>query len=474
MLPQTLLSLTLLPSLSTAAETVLGLYIFSRHGDRTSKSTPSTVLTDLGYSEIFSSGTWFRDQYIANGSTSQIHGIEPDVVKQSQIAASAPLDDVLMPSCLGFLQGLYPPVGPTLGQQTLRNGTVVQVPLNGYQIIPVGTVTSGTGSEDSAWLQGSGNCAKAIVSSNNYFASPEYMMLKNSTMGFYTSLEPVVNSTIPANETNFKNAYTIFDYINVAEIHNTTIPSSSILTNDTLLQIRTLADTHEYNLAYNASDPIRAMTGATLAAQIVQALNTTVAGAGKTPINIQFGAYGGFQSFFGLAELTQANPDFYGVPDYASTMTFELFTNAAPSPFPAPEDLGVRFLFHNGTTGNNSVPVAYPLFGQSNTTLSWSDFVSGMNKFAVGSQSAWCEACGNSTGVCASPTTSASGSSASGGSGSSSGGISKTVAGVIGAMVTLAVILGVEATIMLIAGLRVVRKNRLTAGATQGNVAPKA
>ncbi|KAK3167753.1 hypothetical protein OEA41_010882 [Lepraria neglecta] len=266
----------------------------------------------------------------------------------------------------------------------------------------------------------------------------------------------------------------VFDYINVAEIHNTTIPSSSILTNDTLLQIRTLADTHEYNLAYNASDPIRAMTGATLAAQIVQALNTTVAGAGKKPINIQFGAYGGFQSFFGLANLTQANPDFYGVPDYASTMTFELFTNAAPSPFPAPEDLGVRFLFHNGTTGNNSVPVAYPLFGQSNTTLSWSDFVSGMNKFAVGSQSAWCEACGNSTGVCASPTTSASGSSTSGGSGSSSGGISKTVAGVIGAMVTLAVILGVEATIMLIAGLRVVRKNRLTAGARQGNVAPKA
>ena len=206
--PQTLLSLSLLPSLSTAAETVLGLYIFSRHGDRTSKSTPSTALTDLGYSEIFSSGTWFRDQYIANGSTSQVHGIEPDVVKQSQIAASAPLDDVLMPSCLGFLQGLYPPVGPTLGQQTLRNGTVVQVPLNGYQIIPVGTVTSGTGSEDSAWLQGSGYCAKAIVSSNDYFASPEYMILENSTMGFYTSLEPVVNSTIPANETNFKNAYT--------------------------------------------------------------------------------------------------------------------------------------------------------------------------------------------------------------------------------------------------------------------------
>lgn len=207
MLSQKLLSLALLLPLSEAVETILGVYIFSRHGDRTVKATPPTVLTDLGYSEVFASGTWFRDQYIANGSTSQVHNIEPDVVKQSQIVASAPLDNVLMPSCLGFLQGLYPPVGPTLGSQTLRNGSVVEVPLNGYQIIPVGTVTSGTGSEDSAWLQGSSNCAKAIVSSNNYFSSQEYTTLLNSTMGFYSTLIPVVNSTFTAKQTTFMNAY---------------------------------------------------------------------------------------------------------------------------------------------------------------------------------------------------------------------------------------------------------------------------
>ena len=269
----------------------------------------------------------------------------------------------------------------------------------------------------------------------------------------------------------------VFDYINVAEIHNSTIPSSNLLNPPTVFQLRTLADTHEFNLAYNASDPIRAITGATLAAQIVQALNNTVTTGGKNPLNIQFGAYGGFQSFFGLANLTNTNSDFYGIPDYASTMTFELFTTASPEPFPALEDLGVRFLFHNGTTGNNSVPVAYPLFGQSNTTLSWNDFVKGMDAFAVGSQSQWCEACGNSTGVCASPQSNP-GPVVGGGSGSGnggSGGISKAVAGVIGAMVTLAVILGVEALIVLVVGLRLVRKNRVGGGAGTGNtVEPKA
>ena len=206
----------------------------------------------------------------------------------------------------------------------------------------------------------------------------------------------------------------------------------------------------------------------------MQALNQTITSAGKkTPLNIQFGAYGAFQSFFGLANLTQANPDFYGVPDYASTMTFELFTNAAPSPFPAVGDLNVRFLFHNGTTSNDSTPIAYPLFGQQNTTLSWNDFATGMNKFAIGSQQAWCQACGNTTGVCANSSTSSSSTSSSGPnpSGNSSGsgnGVSKAVAGVIGAMVTLAVILGIEALIMLIAGLRLVSKKRLNSGARDG------
>ena len=207
-----LLSFTLLIHLASTAETILGLYIFSRHGDRTSKSTPPTQLTPLGYSQVFTSGTYFRDTYIANGSTAQIHNIADSIVKQSQIVASAPLDNVLFPSAMGFLQALYPPVGPALGQQKLRNGTSVETPLNGFQLIPVGTVSTGTSSEDQAWLQGSSNCAKAIVSSNNYFTSPEYMDIQKKTTEFYTSLEPVINSTFTPDQTTFQNAYSSMSF----------------------------------------------------------------------------------------------------------------------------------------------------------------------------------------------------------------------------------------------------------------------
>ena len=387
-----------------------------------------------------------------------------DLVKQSQLTASAPTDTVLQSSALGFLQGLYPPVGIQLGSNTLRNGTVVQSPLNGYQIIPLQTVETGANSENAAWLQGSTNCANAQISSNNYFASPQYMTTLNQTQSLYNDIYPYVNKTFSQSATSFKNAYTIWDLLNVASIHNN---SASIPDDETMTQLRYLADQHEFGLAYNSSEPIRAVTGSIIAAEVLEALNTTITGKGKSKLNIQFGAYAGMFSFFGLSNLTQVNPDFYGVPDYTSSLVWELVTNATvnATSFPSNDEIFVRFLFHNGTTSNISEPVEYPLFNTNQMPLSWSDFASHMSNIAIPDQQSWCTACGNSTGVCSSAylngddgSSSSSGSSKSSGSGS---GISKAVAGVIGAMVTLAVILAIEGAILLLGGFRLVSKKRL-------------
>ncbi len=112
----------------------------------------------------------------------------------------------------------------------------------------------------------------------------------------------------------------------------------------------------------------------------------------------------------------------------------------------------------------------YPLFGQPSLDLSWGDFVAGMQKFAVGDQKDWCAACGNTTGVCAGgAATAPAASGGKGGSGGGGGGVSRPVAGVIGAVVTLAVVLGVEGLVMLVAGLRVVGKRRGAEGVAGGN-----
>jgi len=133
-------------------------------------------------------------------------------------------------------------------------------------------------------------------------------------------------------------------------------------------------------------------------------------------------------------------------------MIFELVTNSSVTPFPTASDISVRFLFHNGTVSNSSEPAAYPLFGQQDTVLPWTTFMSEMNKFAIGNESHWCSACGNTTGVCATSTLQSSSHSHKS--------ISTAVAGVIGAVVTLAVLLSGAALAMLVGGLRVVKKGK--------------
>jgi hypothetical protein len=228
-------------------------------------------MTDLGYYQVYASGDFYRKRYIESNASSQIFGISPDLASNPQLNVQAPVDTVLQNSAAGFLQGLYPPVGATLGTEKLANGTSVEAPLNGFQLIPVNGITSaasGSNSENSAWLQGQSGCNNAIVSSNDYFFSQEYMNELNSTMDFYHSVLPVINGTFSLAQDNFKNAYLIYDLVHVSMIHNQTIPSDNLLTPKTVFQLQTLADNHEYNLGYNASEPIRAVAGSVLAAQM--------------------------------------------------------------------------------------------------------------------------------------------------------------------------------------------------------------
>jgi hypothetical protein len=205
---------------------------------------------------------------------------------------------------------------------------------------------------------------------------------------------------------------------------------------------------------------MRAVAGMQLAGEVLSYMNSIISSAGAKKFGVQFGAYATFMSFFGLVDLPKANADFMGIVDYASSMTFELFTDAdVSSGFPAANDLQIRFLFHNGTASNSTAPVAYPLFGGSADTVSWNDFQSNLNKFAIGSTEQWCNKCGNSTGTCAAYAPSSSGAGVQGKSKSS--GISPAIGGVIGAFVTLAVVLGTLAAVMLIGGFTLVSKKRM-------------
>jgi hypothetical protein len=215
---------------------------------------------------------------------------------------------------------------------------------------------------------------------------------------------------------------------------------------------------------------MRAIAGMQLAGEVVSYMNNIISSEGAKKFGIQFGAYATFLSFFGLVDLQKASTDFTGVVDYASSMVFELFTNAdVSSGFPGADDLQIRFLFHNGTITNTSEPTVYPLFGGNNNAVSWNDFQTNLNKFAVSTTEQWCTKCGNSTDTCAAyaPSNGASAQS------SNDDGISPAIGGVIGAFVTLAVVLGLLAAFMLVGGFRLVSKKALSRSVPSTSVEPK-
>lgn len=349
---------------------------------------------------------------------------------------------VLLNTATAFLQGLYPPLEPisaTLAVQSLNNGTSYTNPLNGYQYVVLHGEESTA--PDTIWIKGDEGCPSATKFQGTFEDSAEFASLNEGTRPFYQQFWDVLKNVYDYTPEllSYEKAYDIFDLINVATIHNASLASN--ITDDQLFQLRTLADSAEFGYNYNRTMTGRSIGGQTLLGGIFAQLNQTVSSKAKLKFSLLAGSYDNFMASCGLMNLTVANADFYGLPAYASTMSFELFTEAKVTTFPSNvNDLNVRFLFRNGSDAGAS-PIAYPLFGGSAISLSWSEFSAQIKARAITSVGQWCSSCNATQSFCPSDAgTSSNTPTLSEAENSSSGGISNAVAGVIGAVVTLAVV----------------------------------
>lgn len=172
-----------------------------------------------------------------------------------------------------------------------------------------------------------------------------------------------------------------------------------------------------------------------------------------------------FTSLAGLA--TEQNGQFFGQPQYGSSMIFELYAlqENSTSSYPDTDDLLVRFLYQNGT-GTEVELVAFPLFGQdpSQVAIAFNDFISGLEEFMIVGVEDWCETCSSYSVFCpayetdsGSDVSTPSGSSSSSSSSCSSS-IKPAVAGVIGAIIALALAAIIAGFGMLLGGFRVYRQ----------------
>lgn len=373
---------------------------------------------------------------------------------------------VLLNTATAFLQGLYPPLedinAASFAAQALNNGTSYSSPLNGYQYVVLHGEESTA--PDTIWIKGDEGCPVTTKAQKSFENSTQFATLTETTRSFYAQFWDILKNVYDYTPEmlDYGSAYDIFDLINVATIHNSSLTTN--VTSEQLFQLRTLADSAEFGYNYNSSQTSRAVGGQTLLGGIFSQLNQTVSSKGKLKFSLLAGSYDNFMATFGLMNLTSASTDFFGLPRYASTMAFELFTAENTTTFPTNTDaLSVRFLFRNGSDAGAPL-TPYPLFGGSESSLSWSNFSSQIQSRAIMSVSKWCSACNATQSFCPAGTSgtasqlpsqsSAAAAATSGGN----GGISNAVAGVIGAMVTLAVVLFAGLAFWLVRRRKVAKK----------------
>lgn len=263
-----------------------------------------------------------------------------------------------------------------------------------------------------------------------------------------------------AKHSDYSNAYGIYDSLSYHNTHdrNTFRDLSNGNNTGVFDKVRYLAYQDAWYRYGNVSSDTdssssdRAVAGKTLASLILSRFEKIVSNNGNTtnwmsePLNLIFGEYATMLSFLAVAEVDyQAHMEqWHVIPDFATALIFELFTRDNDTA-DDPDNLWVQFSFHNGTEDyQDKAPQAYTMFrnGHSATAMPWRQFSDSMNRIGISSAGEWCTACSpQSAAFCSAAdanTLDGTSSQSSPSTGSRSK-ISPVVAGVIGALVTLAV-----------------------------------
>lgn len=453
-------------------ETIWASVIYTYHGDRTPLVWPvQNMLTSLGAQQLFSAGSFFRRRYLTktqggkNGSA--INDISTDALDNIEIFAMSTIDQYSAASGLAFIQGLYPPTNVSSDDDSAfatapSNGSEPTAPLDGYQYPRL--LTFSPDDPNSITIEGQSNCPLYIEAMTEFANSDEATQAKTESQAFYDGIESnILNDAFPGQNISFDYAYLVFDYLNYEKIHDEKI--SQKLTEADLAQARDLANRQVRGWNGYSSDggsaskiSIQTIAGQTLAAQIVGLLLNNLQSKGIAgKLNLLFGSFEPIVEFSVLTGLAMEKRELSEIPDPGSSMVFEMFSKTHDeNEDPSSADLYVRFFFRNGT-GSSSQLVAYPLFGTSDTlNLSFGEFMENMQNLSISSTADWCSMCQSDGSFCA-----AYSNLEAGGDGTiavnritTNRGMKPVLAGVIGAIVTLAAASIILALFMLFGGVR--------------------
>ncbi|KAK1999725.1 phosphoglycerate mutase-like protein [Colletotrichum falcatum] len=464
------------------------------HGERTPlRSELQNALTPQGAQQLYAQGNAFRSRYLTSGklmmnasegritSRFPIQGMARNVLEQDQLAILSAPDSHIVAGANAFMQGLYPPItnafaadtgGTNISYSTLT-GNYTQYPLDGYQYPMIETL--GFSDDRSIAIRGNAECPQWKISTTTVMQLDPYMKeLYEDSLPEYQSLlgtPPLNDGMVSPSSASFWDAYNIQQYVGYRYSHEEAVYDAM---KDGYAQqsefLMTYARQQQLNMTSNQAvsglqkgDMIRTIAGRTLARKVVDAFRANVNFAAySNKMTLMFASHEPFMSFFSLAKLQQGSPDplnpFWNIPQNGAAMVFELVGdkpdagNDDADAYPTEENLYVRFLYRENAEPNTPFK-EYALFGlaDTETRVPYGRFKQEMLGFGV-DVSAWCRICGSVQPFCqwrnAQPTVGEAIRSA----------VEKPfVAGIIGAVIVLAV-LGLAAVgAILVGGFRIQR-----------------
>ena len=464
--------------------TIFSSVAFVRTGERTpiiEAYENVTTLTPFGAQQMSTVGSMFRRRYMPNNS-SRIQGLSVNELNNLQTAFYSSNSQYTLAATQAFVQSLYPPYAPSSSTSSpLTNGTANnQYPLGGYQYPWIQAASSNEAR--SIYTDGASNC-EAWREDESFQRSTDYQEAQEDSQKLYAQVAGTLgNEDFPADFITLENAFQVYDYFSWAYNHNSTI-RSYLGSNGTLAgaldQLRAysnLVQWGSYGQSPDVSDPtLNTIAGQTFSLAILSRLSSALqTSVEQGKLNLMFGEFPGMLSFSALAQLPDINQAFYGTPSFGSAMIFELFSpNVSDySQINDPADLRVRFLFANGTdTIDSPMPsnfTTYPLFNSGSSDMSWPDFLVQMGKVSVSSPGEWCEKCNswdtvpfciayNSTAWDAIDDNDNGNSRGTTRHGRFNGQMSAPLAGVIGAVVTLAALCLILVLLVGCCGMRMIR-----------------
>ncbi|KAL5341614.1 histidine phosphatase superfamily [Aspergillus crustosus] len=424
------------------------------------ESTPKAVhrpraLTAYGANQLHDAGSAFRGRYVAlnaglDGPSTRIENISPYLLNNEDVKASSTPDAAILASAQAFMQGLYPPLDESFNstyfghEMELANGSVTSGPLGGYQYPSI--VTHGVEDPRSITIAAHALCPAHILAKIQYVGSNDFWQTYQDSSVFYNHLHSqALSGEFDTTEANYANATSISEFLEYQAVHNESLLHS--LSREDIKRARWFAGKYVFATHGNTSSSgavadgsIRTIAGQGLASSALDAFETNIQQRGVDgKITLQFGGYETAMSFFSLLQL--GNPQysrFSSLPNFGASAVLELFSVGSESypTYPDPSQLYVQFLLRNGT-GAQFVP--YPLFGHgpSKTAIPFSEFQAEMQKLAIGTTADWCQRCNSSAVFCSGVVNAAKPTSRFH---NDKGGMSNAVAGVIGAVVTIAVL----------------------------------